>query len=70
MIYGLGAALGWGLADFLVAIVARRIGSFATVVLAQFTGCEFRVIECYSPDGAACFGRFQLDISHDCFKES
>src|SRR5437773_4213001 len=38
MIYGLGAALGWGLADFLVAIVARRIGSFATVVLAHLTG--------------------------------
>jgi drug/metabolite transporter (DMT)-like permease len=35
MLYGLAAALGWGLADFMVAMIARRIGSFRTVVLAQ-----------------------------------
>ena len=35
MIYGLGAALGWGLADLGAALTGRRIGSVATVVLAQ-----------------------------------
>lgn len=38
MIYGLGAALGWGLADFGAAVVGRRVGSFATTVLAQIAG--------------------------------
>lgn len=38
MIYGLVAALGWGVADILVALVARRIGSFVTVVVAQLAG--------------------------------
>jgi len=38
VIYGLGAALGWGLADFGAAVVGRRVGSFATVVLAQIAG--------------------------------
>jgi drug/metabolite transporter (DMT)-like permease len=38
MIYGLGAALGWGLADFGVALVSRRIGSFVTLVVAQLAG--------------------------------
>ncbi|HEX8099420.1 MAG TPA: DMT family transporter [Actinomycetota bacterium] len=38
MIFGLGAALGWGLADFGVAMVSRRIGSFATLLLAQLGG--------------------------------
>ena len=38
MIYGLGAALGWGIADFTAALVSRRIGSAATVVVSQFAG--------------------------------
>ncbi|MEX0991004.1 MAG: DMT family transporter [Actinomycetota bacterium] len=35
MIYGLGAALGWGLADVTAAVSGRRIGSLRTVVIAQ-----------------------------------
>ncbi len=35
MIYGLAAAIGWGLSDLWAAISGRRIGSFRTVVLAQ-----------------------------------
>lgn len=35
MIFGLGAALGWGLADLWAAISGRRIGSGRTVVVAQ-----------------------------------
>ena len=35
MIYGLVAALGWGLADFGGAVVGRRIGSLSTVVVSQ-----------------------------------
>ena len=35
MIYGLGAALGWGLADLWAAISGRRIGAVATVLTAQ-----------------------------------
>ena len=38
MIYGLGAALGWGIADFTAALVSRRMGSAATVVVSQFAG--------------------------------
>jgi drug/metabolite transporter (DMT)-like permease len=38
VIFGLAAALGWGLSDLLAAITARRIGSRATVVIAQITG--------------------------------
>jgi uncharacterized membrane protein len=38
MLFGLGAALGWGLADFGVALVSRRIGSFTTLVLTQLGG--------------------------------
>jgi drug/metabolite transporter (DMT)-like permease len=38
VIYGLGAALGWGLADFTAALVSRRMGSAATVVVSQFAG--------------------------------
>lgn len=44
MIYGLGAALGWGLADFMVALVSRRIGSFTTVLVAQAAGLVFFAI--------------------------
>lgn len=35
MTYGLVAALGWGLADFGGAVVARRLGSVWTVLLSQ-----------------------------------
>lgn len=35
MIYGLAAALGWGLSDLWAAISGRRIGSGRTVVVAQ-----------------------------------
>ncbi len=35
MIYGLAAAIGWGLSDLWAAVSGRRIGSFRTVVLAQ-----------------------------------
>jgi uncharacterized membrane protein len=35
VIYGLVAALGWGLADFGGAVVGRRIGSLATVLVSQ-----------------------------------
>lgn len=38
MIYGLGAALAWGSADFASAIVGRRIGNFAITLLAQIAG--------------------------------
>ena len=35
MIFGLGAALGWGLSDLWAALSGRRIGSGRTVVIAQ-----------------------------------
>jgi drug/metabolite transporter (DMT)-like permease len=35
VIYGLSAALGWGLADFGGAVAGRRIGSLPTVLIAQ-----------------------------------
>ena len=37
MIYGLAAALGWGLSDLWAAISSRRIGSGRTLVIAQVT---------------------------------
>lgn len=38
MIFGLTAALGWGVADFGAAVVARRAGSMATVLTSQVAG--------------------------------
>ena len=35
MLYGLVAAVGWGLSDFFGAVVGRKIGSLATVLVAQ-----------------------------------
>lgn len=35
MIFGLGAAIGWGIADLFAALSGRRIGAWTTVVLAQ-----------------------------------
>jgi uncharacterized membrane protein len=44
VIYGLAAALGWGLADFLGAVSSRRIGSFAAVVSGQLLSAAFMTI--------------------------
>lgn len=38
MIFGFGAALAWGVGDLGAALVSRRVGSFATVVLVQLAG--------------------------------
>ncbi|MGZ4108752.1 MAG: EamA family transporter, partial [Actinomycetota bacterium] len=38
MIFGFGAALAWGFGDLGAALVGRRIGSLATVVLVQLAG--------------------------------
>ncbi len=38
MIYGLLAALGWGLSGLTAAMAARRIGAFATVVVGESIG--------------------------------
>ncbi|HZP90851.1 MAG TPA: EamA family transporter [Actinomycetota bacterium] len=35
MVYGLAAALGWGLADFGAAVAGRRLGSVATALVSQ-----------------------------------
>jgi uncharacterized membrane protein len=56
MIFGLGAAFAWGSADFGVALVARRIGSFATLVLAQLSGIVFFSV--LAVTGAASLPRF------------
>lgn len=37
MIFGLGAAVSWGVADLLTAFVGRRMGSFVALVVAQGT---------------------------------
>ena len=41
MIYGLAAAVGWGLADFSGAVAGRRIGSVATVIVGQVLSALF-----------------------------
>ena len=41
MIFGLAAALGWGLADFEGAIAGRRIGSIVTVIVGQVLSVVF-----------------------------
>jgi drug/metabolite transporter (DMT)-like permease len=38
VIFGLTAALGWGVADFGAAVVGRRLGSFSTAVTAHMAG--------------------------------
>jgi drug/metabolite transporter (DMT)-like permease len=38
VIYGLGTAFGWGVADFVAAIASRRVGVVAALLLAQFAG--------------------------------
>jgi uncharacterized membrane protein len=44
VIYGLVAALGWGLADFGGAVVGRRIGSITTVVVSQGFNALFMTV--------------------------
>lgn len=44
MIFGLAAALGWGLADFAGAIGGRRIGSLPAVVIGQLLSTTFMVV--------------------------
>jgi drug/metabolite transporter (DMT)-like permease len=44
VIYGLGTALGWGLADFIAAIVSRRIGSVAALLLSQLAGLIYLAV--------------------------
>jgi drug/metabolite transporter (DMT)-like permease len=41
VIFGLVAALGWGLADFFGAVAGRRIGAFATVIIGQLLSAAF-----------------------------
>jgi uncharacterized membrane protein len=41
VIYGLAAAVGWGLADFSGAVAGRRIGSVATVIVGQVLSALF-----------------------------
>jgi uncharacterized membrane protein len=41
VIYGLAAALGWGISDFIGALSGRRIGGLATVVIGQFLSAAF-----------------------------
>lgn len=41
MIYGLIAMLGWGLADFLAAISARKVGNYRTLFWSQIIGFLF-----------------------------
>ncbi len=41
MIFGLAAAIGWGLADFFGALAGRRIGAIGTVIAGQFLSALF-----------------------------
>jgi uncharacterized membrane protein len=41
VIYGLSAALGWGLADFFGALAGRRIGAIGTVISGQVLSAVF-----------------------------
>lgn len=58
MIFGLAAALGWGLADFGGAVAGRRIGSVATVIVGQLLSVAFMTVvlvvsgEAVAPAGA------------------
>jgi drug/metabolite transporter (DMT)-like permease len=44
VIFGLAAALGWGLADFSGAIAGRRVGSIVTVILGQALSLTFMTV--------------------------
>jgi len=41
VIFGLAAAIGWGLADFFGALAGRRIGAIGTVIAGQFLSALF-----------------------------
>jgi drug/metabolite transporter (DMT)-like permease len=60
VLYGLGAALGWGLSDFMVALVARRIGSFVTLVLAQVA--SLACLSVLLATGAVAFPRWHAGL--------
>ena len=54
MIYGLVAALGWGLADYFAHLAGRRIGSLMAVVMGQvFAAIAVTVILVASGEGLA-----------------
>jgi drug/metabolite transporter (DMT)-like permease len=57
VIFGFGAALAWGVGDLGAALVARRVGSFATVVLVQLAGLVAIVIVALAA-GATWTGRW------------
>jgi drug/metabolite transporter (DMT)-like permease len=57
VIFGFGAALAWGVGDLGAALVARRVGSFATVVLVQLAGLAAIVIVALAA-GATWTGRW------------
>jgi uncharacterized membrane protein len=44
VIYGLVAALGWGVSDFAAAVSGRRVGAFATVVVSQVASAVFATV--------------------------
>lgn len=44
MIFGLAAALGWGLADFSGALAGRRIGSNSAVIVGQLLSAVFMTV--------------------------
>ena len=44
MIFGLTAALGWGLADFFGALAGRRIGSIGAVMSGQLLSAAFMTV--------------------------
>ena len=44
VIFGLVAAVGWGLADYLGALAGRRMGSIATVVVGQALSAAFMTV--------------------------
>ncbi len=53
MIYGLVAALGFGLADFEGAIAGRRIGSLWTVILGQTLSAAVMTVVFFATDAAS-----------------
>jgi uncharacterized membrane protein len=59
VIYGLVAALGWGLADFGGAVVGRKIGSLATVLVSQtFNAAVMTIVLIASGHSPAVLGPY------------
>jgi uncharacterized membrane protein len=59
VIYGLVAALGWGLADFGGAVVGRKIGSLATVLVSQtFNAAVMTIVLIVSGHSPATLGPY------------